>query len=208
MPIEIQKLPTLSPPSLGLDAGHSLNGFNDLTVSRVASNLLRQLALQPDVRFRQAILADSFLRVSPGDAPSNNIADFRSIGCIFLWGGPEPPAGKSNAFAIENQWPEHWDQWKNQVVPRMALTDVGEIQWQKSQALMTVQKAEYLLKAAGYPQRYHGVVILKLGDRPLVYCFSKVDGLRNVNVDIATGRVSEVLDSTVSLWGGVFEPAS
>ena len=198
LPIESHNPPGLFPPSLD---SHRENFIEDdgLKVSQVVTYLLRQLALQPDIRFRQALLVGIFLRVSPGDPPSNNIADFHSIGCIFLYGGDAPPSGKSNAFAIGNQWPEHWEEWNNQVVPRLIPADFEAIQWQKSQALMSVEKADYLLKAAGYIQRYRGVVMLKLAKRPLGYCFSKVDDLRNVNVDVSTGRVSEVRDCSVSM---------
>ncbi|KAI4281273.1 MAG: hypothetical protein L6R38_003831 [Xanthoria sp. 2 TBL-2021] len=177
----------------------NVGGGNRLTVGQVVTHLLRQLAARSDVRFRNAQLSAVFLRVSPGDQPSNNIADFRSIGCIFLYGGDAPPAGKSNAFTIVNQWPEQWDDWKNQVVPRSIPAALEEIPWQKTQALMSVEKAGYLLKAAGYVQRYRGVVMLKLADRSLGYCFSQVDGLRNLNVDVWTGRISEVRDCSVNL---------
>lgn len=200
LPIKPQTSPTITGPRLSLNGGHA-NGGNDVTVSQIVTSLLRELALRPDVRFRQAILVGVFLRVSPGDSPSNNINDFQSLGCAFLYGGPPPPRGKSNAFTIANQWPEHWEQWKNQVVPRVLPAGLEEIPWQKIQGLMSVKRADYLLKSAGYSQRYRGVVLLQLVNKPPAYCFSDVDDLRNVNVDISTGKVSEVRECTVSLEG-------
>lgn len=186
-------LPTLD-PSWGPVGGH-----NGPTVGQVVSQLLRQLASLADIRFRNAQMSAVFLRVSPGDQPSNNIADFRSIGCIFLYGGDAPPAGKSNGFAVVNQWPEQWDEWQNRVVPRLVPAAFEEIPWQKTQTLMSVEKADYLLKAAGHVQRYRGIVMLKLADKPLGYCFSGLDGIRNLSVDVRSGRISEVRDCSVNL---------
>ncbi|KAL8848507.1 MAG: hypothetical protein Q9221_006466 [Calogaya cf. arnoldii] len=198
-PVKPDNPPILFPPIPNPSGGNG-GGDRGPTSGLVVTHLVRQLASQSDIRFREARLSAVFLRVSPGDQASNNIADFRSIGCLFLYGGDAPPTGKSNAFSIMNRWPEQWDEWSNKVLPRSIQGPaLGEIEWQKTQALMSVEKADYLLKAAGYVQRYRGVVILKLANRPLGYCFSKVDNLRNLNVDLLTGSVSEVRDCSVSL---------
>ncbi|KAL9001376.1 MAG: hypothetical protein Q9169_000267 [Polycauliona sp. 2 TL-2023] len=197
-PIEVHNPSTLISPIGDLYWGNGETS-NESGVGQAIINLLRQLEMRSDVRFRTAELAGVFLRVSPGEQPSNNIADFRSIGCLFLYGGDAPPMGKFNGFAVVNQWPEHWGEWNHQVAPRLVPTALEEIPWQKTQTRMSVQKADYLLKAAGYVQRYRGVVMLKLANRPLGYCFSQVDDLRNLNVDIWTGRVSEVRECSVSL---------
>ncbi|KAL8812530.1 MAG: hypothetical protein Q9223_001012 [Gallowayella weberi] len=197
LPIEQQKSATITLQGFGFNGGHA----NGETVTQVVTSLLDQLAQQQDIRFQHARLLGVYLRASPGTSPSNNIADFQSIGCSFLYGGPAPQPGKSNAFTVANQWPEHWDQWDNQVIPRVAPAEFGEIPWEKSQRVMNVRRADHLLKSAGHPERYRGVVLLKLGRRPLGYCFSGVDDLRDINVDVATGKVSVVRGCTISLGG-------
>ncbi|KAL8672764.1 MAG: hypothetical protein Q9168_002790 [Polycauliona sp. 1 TL-2023] len=192
-PIEPHDPLTLIPNPI---PGNSVTGAGP-TVGQIVTNLLRQLEMRSDIRFRNANLVRVFLRVSPGNQPSNNIADFHSIGCLFLYGGDIPPVGKPSGFAVLNQWPEQWDQWTNQVAPRLIPAALEEIRWQKTQALMSVQMADYLLKAAGHVQRYRGVVILKQANRPLGYCFSQVDDLPNLNVDVLTGRISEVPECSV-----------
>ncbi|KAL8679725.1 MAG: hypothetical protein Q9186_003997 [Xanthomendoza sp. 1 TL-2023] len=197
LPIEQQKSPSISSPRLSFSGGYT----NGVTVTQIVTTLLDHLAEQQDIRFQYARLLGVYLRVSPGTSPSNNIADFQSIGCFFLYGGPARQPGKSNAFTIANQWPEHWEQWGNQVVPRLAPAELGEILWEEVRGVMDVRRADSLLKIAGYPERYRGVVLLKLGSRPLGYCFSGVDDLRDINVDVATGKVSEVRECKISLGG-------
>ncbi|KAL8946557.1 MAG: hypothetical protein Q9222_007064 [Ikaeria aurantiellina] len=156
----------LSTPDLNPRAPHPLTLT---TLATNIENLIRNLDSRREPFFNQATLQAVYLAVNQAQQPSPHIAEFRSIYCTFAAAGHIHERGHTG-FAIENQFPLHWDRWQNPI-PNQASPDFGELQWLEIQATMSVERADELLKGEGHGGAYYEVVVVEFGDRPVGYCF-------------------------------------
>ncbi|KAL8715877.1 MAG: hypothetical protein Q9220_000544 [cf. Caloplaca sp. 1 TL-2023] len=162
-----------------------------ISLSTNIENLVRTLNLRQERFFNQASLQAVYLAVNQGQQPSGRIAEFRHIYCTFAAGGNIPEGGVSG-FAVENQFPLHWDRWQDPTVNE-ASPHFEELQWMDIQALMSIERADQLLKAAGHTGPYYEIVIVQYEHRPLGYCFIMEHApMPDWLVAVETGEVFQV----------------
>ncbi|KAL8883845.1 MAG: hypothetical protein Q9215_007978, partial [Flavoplaca cf. flavocitrina] len=84
-------------------------------IDRTVGNLVRALAIDADIRYREAVMLTAAFAVDriEDNIPvadrtfSSNISDFRDIVCIFRYGGPLPGILEEAEFSVKNQFPLH-----------------------------------------------------------------------------------------------------
>ena len=198
-------LPAL--PQNGQSLGINVNSppstnNNDLTVTKtvetVVQDLLRWTRAQPDPSLRQASLLAIRMTVDHSPDPldptlSDDINRFKRFGCLFRYGG----SALNDVFAMQNQWPQHWDQWdlSQHRFPEMG-SNLRAFGLEAAARRLSVEWADQLLKASGCRGPYGEVVLAQIGRRPLGWCFSYIEiepderGARLVVV--ATGQILTV----------------
>ncbi|KAL8805387.1 MAG: hypothetical protein Q9182_001953, partial [Xanthomendoza sp. 2 TL-2023] len=150
----VQPNHNISTPALNLQA--------QKTLSDAIDNLLHLLAAQEDIRFRDAALVSLNLYVNDQFSPygpdrSRNPRAFRSLVTFFHIGGPEPAAPTPDGVCVRNQFPQQWDQWHNPFfVGDIPGREAGlhPFDWEQVWARMSLARADYLLKRAGYLGKY------------------------------------------------------
>ncbi|KAI4242364.1 MAG: hypothetical protein L6R40_004093 [Gallowayella cf. fulva] len=181
----------------------NLTSNDDLTINTNVGDLLHVLASHSlPTQINQAKLLGLSVTAGTG-APrprSANIKDFRSIRTVFIAGGinHETPL-QQQYFEIRNSFPDHWDRWGEakfyELPPLIWLQDRRPLYWERIQSLMTIERADKLIKEAGYRQEYDLVMLNEMERRPLQYCFQGLwpgPDVRNVVVEVVTGLVKEV----------------
>ncbi|KAL8898561.1 MAG: hypothetical protein Q9207_006637 [Kuettlingeria erythrocarpa] len=179
---------------------------DDAAIDRTVGNLLRALAGNPNIRYREAaLLSVSFTvdRVEDTHLPtadrtlSSNIGDFRDIECLFRYGGLPPQGAGDILFTVKNQFPLHWDQWSPpQYFP--GFTIITPFNWDHVTQRMSIGMADALLKASGQRGRYAGVTLAKPSgfQGPLSWCFHGVKNWRgkqtDFRVDILSRKITRV----------------
>ncbi|KAL8929541.1 MAG: hypothetical protein Q9208_001210 [Pyrenodesmia sp. 3 TL-2023] len=180
-------------------------------IERTVDNLVRALAVDPDIRYREAVMITIAFAVDriEDDIPeadrtfSSNISDFRDIVCIFRYGGPPPHSPNDAEFSVKNQFPLHWDQWfPPQPSPWRGFA--SPFSWDLMTRRMGIGMADALLKASGQTGRYVGVALKRLDfafmQIPVAWCFHRVETRRgertNFRVDVLSRQVTRV-DSCV-----------
>ena len=173
----------------------------NLTVESVIQTAIDHLHRSPDPAFKDfALIGGELAPQAFGTGPlrlSANISDFHSISLFILL------AGKPDIYILENRYPEHWDQWRFTNPTRGALilghssitpsSKEKGISWRLVQEKMPVEKADRLLKAAGFRGRYLSVELDHLPKAHLRWLFREIEisGKPHsyVGVDILTGEV-------------------
>lgn len=187
-------------PTLEL-TGTPGNLQSQMSLYHVVDNLLRWLGAQQNIRYHAAVLQTVACQIG-GNPPyreptlSNDVRRFRRCLCVFRYGGPAVPYPDPNGFEVENQWPRHWERW-GAPEPEVVGNRFRGSQWQQAWGRMSLQRADRLLKDGGYREnRYGQVMLVKIRDRPLGWCFSYVEVGQGrsvaVNVEVLTGRVVEI----------------
>lgn len=168
-------------------------------IDRAVSNLIRSLAVNPNIRYREAALLGVGFAVDriDEDLPdakrtlSSNIGDFRDIVCLFRSGGPPPQYMDDTDFRVKNQFPLHWDQW---LPPQYSLGKSMNVpfNWSLATQRMSIGRADALLKASGQRGRYSGVTLRKanLARVPLSWCFHGVETRRGRQKDFRVNVLS------------------
>ncbi|KAL8924244.1 MAG: hypothetical protein Q9172_002784 [Xanthocarpia lactea] len=168
-------------------------------IDRAVSNLIRSLAVNPNIRYREAALLGVGFAVDriEQDLPmadrtlSSNIGDFRDIVCLFRYGGTPPHDPDDTDFRVRNMFPLHWDQWAPpQYSPGISLNT--PFNWNLATQRMSIGTADALLKASGQRGRYIGVTLRKLnvGQVPLSWCFHGVETRRGKQKDFRVNVLS------------------
>ncbi|KAL8668759.1 MAG: hypothetical protein Q9224_007778, partial [Gallowayella concinna] len=133
------------------------------TVGTAIDNLLHSLAAKEDIRFRQAALVSVNLYVNDQFSPygldrSRNIRAFRSIVTFFHIGGPEPAPPARDGICVRNQFPHPWEQWHAPFfvgdIPGRRERGLHALAWEQVWEQMSITRADYLLKRAGYLGKY------------------------------------------------------
>ncbi|KAL8856951.1 MAG: hypothetical protein Q9178_006446 [Gyalolechia marmorata] len=170
-------------------------------IDRAVGNLLRSLAVNPNILYREAALLGVGFAVDriDQDLPmadrtlSSNIGDFRDIVCLFRYGGPPPQTD----FRVKDMFPLHWDQWgPPQYSPGISLNT--PFNWNHTTQRMSIGMADALLKASGRRGRYIGVTLRKLNVArvPLSWCFHGVEirrgKQRDFRVNVLSRQVTQV----------------
>ena len=170
-----------------------------LTLDLLSQNIeaeVEYLARNPRIELSEAKLVLVF--VVSRRARSSNIADFQQISLAFRTGGPPVPYGLDKYFFVSNLPPRRWSEW---TPPRFhsgatALDTNRDIAWSRVQTSMSIQRADTLLKAAGYRGDFTAVQIAETRHEPLGFCFHELEVLpgfyRAVIVDVLTGMVREL----------------
>ncbi|KAL8755326.1 MAG: hypothetical protein Q9199_003723 [Rusavskia elegans] len=189
----------------GVDVNNSSS--NDLSttprVENVIEALIRWMRSQQDIRYCQATLRLVGLRVDNNPqflnpTMSSDIRRFRRLGCLFRYGGPPAPPGEPDGFEIQNQWPQHWNQWNLRPIaqPGMLFDELHTISFEQAARRLSVDWADHLLKAHGFRGRYGEVLLVQLSNTPLGWCFGFLELGGDVRggklVTIATGEIIDV----------------
>ncbi|KAL8681799.1 MAG: hypothetical protein Q9186_002114 [Xanthomendoza sp. 1 TL-2023] len=186
------------------------------TVGTAIDNLLHSLAAKEDIRFRQAALVSVNLYVNDQFSPygldrSRNIRAFRSIVTFFHIGGPEPAPPTRDGICVRNQFPHPWEQWHAPFfvgdIPGRRERGLHALAWEQVWEQMSITRADYLLKRAGYLGKYGQVSLIHLTDRPVGWCFDFYHPLMGqvvsaVNVEVLTGRVVDLGGTLRCTTGG------
>ncbi|KAI4233224.1 MAG: hypothetical protein L6R40_007147 [Gallowayella cf. fulva] len=176
------------------------------TVGDAISNLLRAMQAEEDLRYRGAALVNIHLKVTKQDGNfqptlSRNIRDFRCISAFFHVGGLDPAARAPDGIAVENQYPEHWDQWREPVFEREVPgreRGLYRMNWELIWSKMSIGRADYLLKRAGYVGKYGEVTLMQLAGRPIGWCFDfyhpviRRNRVSAINVEVFSGNVVDL----------------
>ncbi|KAI4173819.1 MAG: hypothetical protein LQ346_008341 [Caloplaca aetnensis] len=169
-------------------------------IDRTVGNLIRALAVNPNIRYREAALLGVGFAVDriedehlPDDdrTYSSNIGDFRDIICLFRYGGPPPQHPDDTEFRVKNRFPLHWDQWSPpQYSPGISF--IVPFNWDHVTQRMSIGTADALLKASGQRGRYAGVTLTKLSVAhvPLSWCFHGVENWRGRRTDFRVNVLS------------------
>ena len=198
-PQTIDLEPLLANTSLpaNLSAAIQANEFN---LAESVQRLLRYLLRSQDRRLSRS----SLLRVQlygPDNAPSNwgsrNVHDFRRITATFtdifavpLVSGERPIFWMGNYYDRPNVWrAPQWDgeDWDD--------TDPSHwLLWSEVMSIMDLDRADRLLKGAGYTRRITSIEIANHG--PLAWCF-EVDAEQPgyflvIRIAVHTGEIDEV----------------
>ncbi|KAL8655886.1 MAG: hypothetical protein Q9226_002859 [Calogaya cf. arnoldii] len=196
------QLPSDTPNTPILNQTTAAPQSNELPTDQNIANYLQYLASAPTTHFNRAKLI-LVLYGAGGIAPhrvrSTDINAHRSLRLIFRSGDFSPTLPpRLTYFRSRNDFPDHPDSWCasdfDQHPPLIWLEDKHEINFAEVQDLLPVERADALLKEAGYDGAYTLVHLYDTDTRPLQYCFEGILPWPrgNVVVEVRTGVVKEV----------------
>lgn len=202
-----------SPPSL---PSLSLQNQNFLSITQNIQNLVNILAADESFAYSHSTMLSCELAVEfyeHGEGPhdlyhSSNISHFRDTKCVFRYGG-EIIDERFSRFVVQNKFPE-WNQWAlpaPYIVQKPEhLWDTLPFAWSEVETLMSVERADQLLKADGHEPaeqwigQYDMVYLTKRTAHDLGWCFVHVIGdypdtsaSHNYLVLVHTGKVEQTI---------------
>ena len=172
---------------------------NEPTLAENVVNLLAQLPYSPDIRVRKAALCVIYLTLLPHTQfTTTNPHDLRLILAMFRPYRPERTRRPSVRDVFTHQNLDHgdWAAWHSRrwaVVTERHWERAHEMQWAALQRMMSIDEADWLLKAAGHRDPFYAIEIGRLDADPVGYCFLfRPVGVFAVRVDARTREVRVV----------------